>query len=84
MSIEMPTAISFSLYYYFLAYLPGRETQCTHQMSAGFDFDIFVILGADLAKLESGSHFTVQLILLLLRHIQTPLFIGSLCFSLHA
>lgn len=81
----MPTAISFSsCYCFFLAYLPSCETQRTHQMSAGFDFDIFVILGADLAELESGSHFTVQLILLLLRHIQTLLFIGSLYFSLHA
>lgn len=34
-------------------------------MSAGLDLHVLVVLGADLAQLESGAHLTVQLILLL-------------------
>ena len=34
-------------------------------MPAGLYLHILIVLGADLTKLESGAHFTVQLILLL-------------------
>lgn len=34
-------------------------------MTTGLNLHILVILGADLAQLESGAHLTVQLILLL-------------------
>ena len=36
-------------------------------MTTGFDLHVFVIFSTDLTKLKSGAHFTVQLILLLLR-----------------
>lgn len=47
------------------SYLPRRETGSAHQMSAGLDLHVLVVLGADLTQLESGAHLAVQLILLL-------------------
>lgn len=34
-------------------------------MSAGLDLHVFVVLGADLAQLERGTHLAVQLVLFL-------------------
>lgn len=34
-------------------------------MAAGLDLHVLVVLGTDLAQLESGAHLTVELILLL-------------------
>lgn len=34
-------------------------------MTAGLDLHVLVVLGADLAQLESGAHLAVQLVLLL-------------------
>lgn len=34
-------------------------------MIAWLDFDVLILFGADLTKLESGSHLTVNLILFL-------------------
>lgn len=48
-----------------LSYLPGRETGSAHQMAAGLDLHILVVLSADLAQLERGAHLTIELILLL-------------------
>lgn len=47
------------------SYLPGSETGGAHQMTAGLNLHILVILSTDLTQLESGAHLTVQLILLL-------------------
>ena len=46
-------------------HLPGSQTGGAHQVPAGLDLHILIILCAYLTKLESGAHFTVQLILLL-------------------
>lgn len=51
-----------------LHYLPGCEAQSAHEVTAGFNLDVFVVLGADFTKLEGGAHFAVQLVLLLLSH----------------
>lgn len=48
-----------------MSYLPGSETGGAHEMTAGLNLHILVILGTDLTQLESGAHLTVQLILLL-------------------
>ena len=45
--------------------LPLFQAQVTHQMATGFQPHIFIILGTNLAKLKSGAHLTVELILLL-------------------
>lgn len=47
------------------AYLPRCQTVGTKQVIAWLDFDILILFGTDLTKLESRSHFTVDLILLL-------------------
>lgn len=47
------------------SYLPGGETGGAHQVTAGLDLHVLVVLGADLAQLESGAHLAVQLVLLL-------------------
>ena len=48
-----------------MSYLPGRETGGAHEVTAGLNLHILVILSTDLTQLESGAHLTVQLILLL-------------------
>lgn len=53
--------------YVVLEYLPGCETGRTHEVTAGFNLNIFVILCTDLTQLEGGAHFTVELILLLFK-----------------
>lgn len=58
-------------------YLPGCETGSAHEVTAGFNLDVFVVLSADLTKLEGGAHFTVQLILLLLEQRRLLLVIVS-------
>lgn len=50
-----------------LQYLPGCKTGGAHKVTTGFDLHVFVIFSTDLTKLKGGAHFTVQLILLLLR-----------------
>lgn len=64
-----------------LRYLPGRQTGSAHEVTAGFDLDVFVVLGADLTKLEGGAHFTVQLILLLFRQSKLLLVIKWCMFQ---
>lgn len=49
-----------------LRYLPGCEAHSAHEVTTGFNLDVFVVLSTDFAKLEGGAHFTVQLVLLLL------------------
>lgn len=46
-------------------YLPRRQTGSAHQVSAGLDLHVFVILGTDLTQLERRSHLAVQLVLFL-------------------
>lgn len=46
-------------------HLPGCQTGRAHQVPAGLDLHVFVVLSADLAELESGAHLAVQLVLLL-------------------
>lgn len=46
-------------------HLPGGQTGRAHQVSAGLDLHILVVLRADLTKLERGTHLTVELVLLL-------------------
>lgn len=46
-------------------YLPRRQTGSAHQVPAGLDLHVFVILGTDLAQLEGRSHLAVQLVLFL-------------------
>lgn len=46
-------------------YLPGCETGSAHEVAAGLDLHILVILSTDLTQLESRAHLTVELILLL-------------------
>lgn len=48
-------------------HLPRREARRTQQMTARFDPDVLVVLGADLTQLERAPHFAVQFVLLL-RH----------------
>ena len=48
------------------AYLPGSEAGGAHQMTAGLDLHVLVVLRADLTQLEGGAHLAVQLVLLLL------------------
>ena len=55
------------LQYSSIQYLPGCKTGSAHKVTTGFDLHIFVIFSTDLTKLKGGTHFTVQLILLLLR-----------------
>lgn len=47
------------------SYLPGGETGGAHEMTAGLDLHILVVLGTDLTQLERRAHLAVQLILLL-------------------
>jgi len=53
-------------------YLPVDEAEGAHEVSAWLQFDVLVVLRADLAELERGSHLTVDLILLL-RHLHVVL-----------
>lgn len=46
-------------------YLPGSQTRGAHQVSAGLNLHIFVVLCADLTELEGGAHLAVELVLLL-------------------
>lgn len=46
-------------------HLPGGQAGSAHQVPAGLDLHVLVVLGTDLTKLESGAHLTVQLVLLL-------------------
>ena len=45
--------------------LPMLETQMTNQMATWFDFCVFVIFSANLAKLKRGTHLNINFILLL-------------------
>jgi len=48
-----------------MPHLPRCQTGSAHQVPAGLDLHIFVVLCTDLAELKSGAHLTVQLVLLL-------------------
>ena len=45
--------------------LPLLQAHVAHQVSTWFKAYIFIILSANLAKLKSGAHLTVQLVLFL-------------------
>ena len=47
------------------SHLPGGQTGRAHQVPAGLDLHVLVVLCTDLTKLERGAHLTVQLVLLL-------------------
>lgn len=46
-------------------HLPRSQTGSAHQVPAGLDLHVLVVLCTDLTELECGAHLTVQLILLL-------------------
>ena len=47
-----------------VALLPLTETGRAEEMTAGLEFDVLVVLGADLAELEGRAHLAVDLVLL--------------------
>ena len=48
------------------AYLPGGKAGGAHQVTAGLNLHVLVVLRTDLTQLEGGAHLAVQLVLLLL------------------
>jgi len=63
---------SNSLFFISNHYLPGREAGRAEQVTARLDAHVLVVFGADLAQLEGGAHFAVELVLLL-RHLDVIL-----------
>lgn len=49
--------------------LPSSEAGRTHQMTTGFNSDVFVILCTDLAQLKGATNLAVEFVLFLWRAV---------------